>query len=147
MGSKFLRDAIHCECGWIISVSSLVDDVSSDANTLGGSEQGEDTFVCAVCEREHKLFIEVQVEISVESSELTTFNPYTGYHDKDRNELKYVYFENLRIGDKTPNLDDGQYAIEKLELIYTIQNGEITNIFSSKVDPNQISMFDEAIIK
>lgn len=142
MESYFINELIYCECGKTINVGSFISDIASDARHFGGDDQGEDTFVCESCEREHKLSIEVTVEVSVESSELETINPYTEYQDKDGNILKASFFENLKIGDETPELEDGQYKVEDIGSIIEIIDGNVSNRFSSIIDKNQLNLFE-----
>lgn len=142
MYSYFMNELIYCECGKTINVGSFVSDVANDARHFGGDDCGEDTFICESCEREHKLTIEVSVEVSVDSSKLETVNPYTDYIDTDGKILKRTFFENLRIGDEVTRLEDGQYVIEEIGYIIDITGGIVRNRFSSVIDENQLSLFE-----
>lgn len=141
--AEFVSKGINCNCGQYIDISDLIRDLEVDAISMNCAT-GEETYKCTQCEREHTVSLDVEMEVYVNCSSIITTNPKTEHRDKNRKSIPSSFFEELIVGDKVPNLHDGQYSVEQLDMIFYVENGEVTNIFSLKYDSNQLNLFEES---
>ena len=125
-------ESIICNCGNEINITSLISDMEFDAMHYGGFCTNNETLECDQCDREHKIELEVSVEIDINCKKIETTLPITNYKDKENNLIPSSFFNNLAIGSKTPNLNDGSYVLEDKELIFEVENEEIVMFLQRK---------------